>query len=204
MLAEKIDYLTDHSFKDLLQKRALPGVLVVELSGKVAFASPEAADFLEETVPKMKHNGSTHSVHTLPEQILNFCREASRSMPQNGHAQKSPPRQGMIYRSPAEHYYLVIALSLGRGATPNDRKLILVVQRVGQRKSVNPEQLGKVYGLTKREQEVVTRLVRGDSNKEIAASLKIQEYTVKDHLKHIMAKCQVDSRLSIISRMLNL
>ena len=82
--------------------------------------------------------------------------------------------------------------------------ILLVVQRVGQRKKIDPERLGQVYGLTKREQEVVTRLVRGDSNKEIAASLQIQEYTVKDHLKHIMAKCQADSRVSVISRVFDL
>jgi DNA-binding CsgD family transcriptional regulator len=64
--------------------------------------------------------------------------------------------------------------------------------------------LGQLYGLTKREQEVVARLIRGNSNKKIAAALKIQEYTVKDHLKHIMAKCEADSRLNIISKVLSL
>ena len=111
----------------------------------------------------------------------------------------------MLFRSPSDQHYLIMALSLGQSTSPSGRKLVfLVVQRIGQRKSVDPARLGQRYGLTKREQEVVTRLVQGDSNKEIAASLKIQEYTVKDHLKHIMAKCQVDSRISIISKLLNL
>lgn len=98
-----------------------------------------------------------------------------------------------------------MALPLSRSSASSRRRLILlVVQRVGQRKKIDPERLGQVYGLTKREQEVVTRLVRGDSNKEIAVSLNIQEYTVKDHLKHIMAKCQADSRVSVISRVFDL
>jgi len=111
----------------------------------------------------------------------------------------------MLYQDQAGHYYVVVALALAQsGASGRRRLILLVVQRVGQRKQFNPERLGKLYGLTKREQEVVMRLVRGDSNKEIAVSLQIQEYTVKDHLKHIMAKCQADSRVSVISKVFDL
>ena len=99
---------------------------------------------------------------------------------------------------------MVMAVSLSRSGSARRRLVFLVVQKIGQRKTLDTERLGQAYGLTKREQEVVTRLVRGDSNKEIAASLKIGEYTVKDHLKHIMAKCDVGSRLSIISKVLTI
>jgi DNA-binding NarL/FixJ family response regulator len=145
----------------------------------------------------------------LPAQVLNFCREVG-GRPVSPPAQLdtddgSAPRRAMLFRSPSDQHYLIMALSLGQSTSLSGRKRVfLVVQRIGQRKSVDPTRLGQRYGLTKREQEVVARLVQGDSNKEIAASLKIQEYTVKDHLKHIMAKCQVDSRISIISKLLNL
>jgi DNA-binding NarL/FixJ family response regulator len=65
-----------------------------------------------------------------------------------------------------------------------------VIRKIGKRYGLEPDLLGQLYGLTKREQEVVARLVHGDCNKAIAASLHIQEYTVKDHLKLIMAKCE--------------
>lgn len=195
----------DHSFEYFLQKRALPGVLIVELSGEIVFTSDEAAKFLDDAVPKVKQNGALKTAHPLPPQLLAFCRDVSRQLSPARSADQSPPRQAMMFQSPSEQHYLIMALSLSRATSPNGRKLIfLVVQRIGQRKNFDPERLGAAYGLTKREQEVVTRLVQGDSNKEIAASLHIREYTVKDHLKHIMAKCHVGSRVSIISKAINL
>ncbi len=48
--------------------------------------------------------------------------------------------------------------------------------------------------LTEREREVLSSLVRGRSNKEIAASLHISEDTVKSHLKTLFTKLQVRDR----------
>jgi len=110
----------------------------------------------------------------------------------------------MLFHGPSGDY-IVVAVSLGRPGLSTRRKFVfLVIQKIGKRKGLDPERLGQLYGLTKREQEVVAWLIRGNSNKEIAASLKIQEYTVKDHLKHIMAKCEADSRLNIVSKVLSL
>jgi NarL family two-component system response regulator LiaR len=49
-------------------------------------------------------------------------------------------------------------------------------------------------GLTRRELEVLTRLARGDTNREIAGSLHISEETVKTHVSNLLAKLQVESR----------
>ncbi len=111
----------------------------------------------------------------------------------------------MLFQSATGHHFMIMALALTRSGSSSRRKLLLlIVQRISQRNNIDRERLGRLYGFTKREQEVVTRLVHGNSNKEIAASLKIQEYTVKDHLKHIMAKCQADSRVNVISKVLDL
>ncbi len=48
--------------------------------------------------------------------------------------------------------------------------------------------------LTSREIEVVERVGRGLSNKQIGASLFISEYTVKGHLKTIMSKLNASDR----------
>ena len=48
--------------------------------------------------------------------------------------------------------------------------------------------------LTKREREVLTKIVRGCSNKEIAADLGLAEVTVKLHITHVLEKLGVTDR----------
>ena len=52
--------------------------------------------------------------------------------------------------------------------------------------------------LSRREKEVVTLLLQGKSNKQIALSLGISERTVEFHLKNTYAKLQVNSRVELI------
>ncbi|SHE52430.1 two component transcriptional regulator, LuxR family [Seinonella peptonophila] len=54
-----------------------------------------------------------------------------------------------------------------------------------------------VSSLTQREQEVLCLVVKGWSNKEIASTLTISEYTVKNHLKNIMQKLQLKNRVQL-------
>jgi DNA-binding NarL/FixJ family response regulator len=48
--------------------------------------------------------------------------------------------------------------------------------------------------LTARELDVLALIVRGMGNKQIAAELKIAEYTVKNHVKNVLSKLGVEDR----------
>lgn len=54
--------------------------------------------------------------------------------------------------------------------------------------------------LTVREQQVLSYVSHGLSNKEIAASLNISEATVKSHVHHLLEKLHVSSRAQAIAR----
>jgi two-component system nitrate/nitrite response regulator NarL len=56
---------------------------------------------------------------------------------------------------------------------------------------------------TKREQEVLTLLLDGRSNREIARSLDIEERTVKAYVTSLMAKVGVKNRISLSMRTLS-
>jgi DNA-binding NarL/FixJ family response regulator len=50
------------------------------------------------------------------------------------------------------------------------------------------------FGLTHRQSQLVALVARGLTNKEIAASLNLSEFTVKNHLRRIMRQVDADSR----------
>ncbi len=58
--------------------------------------------------------------------------------------------------------------------------------------------------LSRREIEVALGVMRGLSNADVAMELKIDEKTVKDHLRRIYGKIDVRSRTSMISKILGL
>ena len=63
--------------------------------------------------------------------------------------------------------------------------------------SSDEESRQKKFGLTPRELEIVSAVVAGYSNKEIAEYFKISEDTVKHHLSNIFDKLGVSTRLEL-------
>jgi len=60
------------------------------------------------------------------------------------------------------------------------------------------------YRLTRREIDVLRRVLNGERNTEIAEDLKISEQTVKDHLSNIYMKCGAENRFALLSALVNL
>lgn len=61
---------------------------------------------------------------------------------------------------------------------------------------------GSRFGLTGREQDVMSRIACGDCNRKIAATLYISVKTVKNHVNRIYAKLSVTNRGAAIARWL--
>jgi DNA-binding NarL/FixJ family response regulator len=78
----------------------------------------------------------------------------------------------------------IAALLFGRVATARS-------ERMGDRVS---------GGLTRREHEIVSQLIQGLSNKEIARQLRIQNATVKNHIHSILGKLEVRRRGEVAAR----
>jgi len=81
---------------------------------------------------------------------------------------------------------------VGRAPVPN---VLQYVQALTQ--SAKDETKQRKFGLTPRELEVISTVVAGFSNKEIAEHWKIGEDTVKHHLSNIFDKTGVSSRLEL-------
>jgi two-component system, NarL family, nitrate/nitrite response regulator NarL len=81
---------------------------------------------------------------------------------------------------------------VGRESVSN---LVLYLRTLVQ--SSGDEARQKKFGLTPRELEIVSAVVAGFANKEIAEYFKISEDTVKHHLSNIFDKLGVSTRLEL-------
>lgn len=81
----------------------------------------------------------------------------------------------------------------------DDRRVSVVVE------PTRPYELASVicdaYGLTQRERDVARLVVNGCSNKEIAETLWLSQWTVQDHVKKVYDKLGVHSRSELVSRL---
>ncbi|QNI36539.1 response regulator [Edaphobacter albus] len=73
--------------------------------------------------------------------------------------------------------------------------LVAALNNLIKQAAVTPER--KTYGLTPRELEVVTCIVEGCSNRDIAKQFAISEETVKRHLSNVFDKTGVSTRLEL-------
>jgi len=58
--------------------------------------------------------------------------------------------------------------------------------------------MGKTFGLTRRELQVIATVVAGYTAKDIARKLGISEQAVKRHLTNISVKLDVSNRLELV------
>ena len=87
------------------------------------------------------------------------------------------------------------SLSVQYGTEASKAKL-QSVQPNGDRETSGPKN-DPVQPLTEREQEVVTLLAQGLSNKAIASRLGISRRTVEGHVSRVLAKADVNSRTEL-------
>jgi DNA-binding CsgD family transcriptional regulator len=60
--------------------------------------------------------------------------------------------------------------------------------------------LMSAYGLTEREQDVTSLVLRGRSTSQIAAELVLSPHTVQEHLKAVFEKTDVRSRRELVGK----
>lgn len=133
-----------------------------------------------------------------------------------GLRESAPQAQVLMLTMSDDEQDLAAALRCGaRGyllKTSDAEVLATAIRRAAQGQStVSPELTGKLVNalsapahpantasapaLSPREEEILSHIARGASNKEIARALTIAETTVKIHVQHILRKLKLDSRV---------
>lgn len=150
-----------------------PAVLVLDGSGLLD-ATPAAAAWLERLVAGDRGHG-----------VLPTVVQAVASAATAGRTVTSRARSG-------SSAWVVL-----RGAPLGPGRAVVTIEPAGPPEVT--EIIGAAMGLTGRERDIVTGVLRGMSTKDIAASLAVSPYTVQDHLKAIFAKAGVNSRRELVA-----
>lgn len=101
--------------------------------------------------------------------------------------------QGYLFKSLNQSTWLEYLNCVMNEEAPLDREVayqILKEVHITERKETEVH-------LTSREQDILYGVARGLTNKEIAIRYEISEYTVKNHLKNILQKLQVQNRVQL-------
>lgn len=71
------------------------------------------------------------------------------------------------------------------------------LERYLNRRETGPSRFSALESLTPRERQVAALIARGETYQRIAAELRISSHTVKNHVRHIFDKLDVNSRVEL-------
>ena len=74
----------------------------------------------------------------------------------------------------------------------------IVLEHLARQPALTPESTRQLSKLTPRELQVLELIARGQSNREISATLVIEESTVKTHVKRILLKLDLRDRIHAV------
>lgn len=120
---------------------------------------------------------------------------------------QGPPILALLEK--ADHGSAIRALDAGAcgvlGQDPEPAQLLACIEALRVGLSVLPQQRREAdsSGLTLRQQEILSLVVLGLSNTEIASRLYITESTVKSHLNAAFRKLKVRSRKEAVAKLLD-
>ena len=171
--------------------RSGPGVLILGPRNETLVANDAARHWLDEMTPTQ-----TGRRAELPNVVHQVAAQAHAAGPDR--AGRAPDAHARV-RTLAGRWVTVHASPAGGGLIPGAATSVVIEPAPA---SDIMEILMPAFELTRREQQVLQRVIAGSASVAIAADLHITASTVQDHLKSIFAKVGVRSRGQLVARLL--
>lgn len=106
--------------------------------------------------------------------------------------------KGVVLKDSARQTLLQALHTICRGETWVDARMAGLLERAQFGGGVEKSSTRNDSGLTDRELEIVRLVAQGNKNKEVGATLRISERTVKTHLTNIFQKLGVRDRVALV------
>jgi DNA-binding CsgD family transcriptional regulator len=182
---------------ELIRKRQSPGILILDREGQLRYSNQEVLALL----PNILETGSEGKPQThIPAEIVRICTLVQgEPVAEESELPRNVETDCSLMVGGKEQIFSLRAFVVGGlGSKREEGYVMVLIERVVEKHTYDFEKIQKEHHLSAREMDVIKSLAHGLSNKDIAEKLYISEYTVKDHLKNIMAKMQVSSRNEIL------
>ncbi|MFQ5509828.1 MAG: LuxR C-terminal-related transcriptional regulator [Leptospirillia bacterium] len=169
----------------ILKKRRLPGLVVLDLNLDVMWTNPEGETFMQLGAPDQR---------VLAGQVIRTGArlvEASLSGEDEPVAADVHLDDDTVYGVRA-HFF---------SGPEGGQAVAVMIEEVALEREIDFDAVRRRYRISRREQDVLRMLYYGKGNREIGELLFISEYTVKDHIKAIMAKMDASSRSEVLYKL---
>ena len=186
--------------ESIAEKRAGPGILILSTSGRLLYKDRRAW----ELCAALDVSGGEVSLKTLPLPVQELCGEINKLLQVRTDAKDWEQFRVKRVFEVSGQQLLLSGLGLPDRHGLQQSRILITVEEIGRRPGPSIEYLKDVFRLTDREIMVVQNLLKGWTNKEIANELKVTEQTIKEHIKHIMAKTKTTTRTGILVQVIRL
>jgi len=169
------------------------GFVVADASLRLLFANNEAIAILNYPASSPQGIADVFQKKVLP----------GLSNSPSAQLQKNDGHTALKLKSGRRTYFCHAFLLNGNGKGPGGAATLVVLER-GMSGPVALSQVSRQFNFTQREQQAVSLLLQGLSNKEIAESMGISANTVKAFLRMATIKMGAPSRFGIVTQILGL
>jgi DNA-binding CsgD family transcriptional regulator len=175
-----------------------PGVLVFTSSFRLCYRDQRATELCEQII-KCESTKTVNGI--LPLAVTNLADEIHRLL--RIRTESKDWEQFQIRRVAGDPNHPVLLCGFGViEADMAQSRIVIVMQVTGSafwhRRVLDRSK--EKFLLTWREANILEHLLKGWTNKEIANTLNISEQTVKEHMKHLLAKIGVTTRTGIVMK----
>ena len=181
----------------IADRRSVPGVLSFSATGEVLYMNPEAEELNRQILGSRFGNGSAN---TFPSEVMDMCVDLQKALQDKQKPEDCEHLELRRVTGNLEVPVLLRGFLLPDPHRSQGTRFLILMEKIGREGRVVPVEAKERFNLTDREQEIVSHIADGRTNKDIANVLSISEHTVKEHVRHLLKKTKTSTRTAILAK----